>query len=116
MTASIGGRAPEKPKTKMKNKKQSPKSVIKELRKKVRILEASSSEGFREKRRADRYEQAYRDLKNNLGQYLAMFANDLGVDHERARKLQEAMFKEPAETCYSQVYSSNWVIADPFKL
>ena len=47
--------------------------------------------------RADKYEKAYRDLKNNLGQYLAMFANDYGVDPERAKRLQEEMFKEPAE-------------------
>lgn len=47
--------------------------------------------------RADKYEKAYRDLKNNLGQYLALLAGNYGVDPERAKKLQEEMFKEPVE-------------------
>lgn len=98
----------------MKNKKLTQRRLIAELRKRNLELETQSAREYHAIRRGEAYEAAYRDLKNNLGQYLAMFANDIGVDCERAQKLQEAMFKEPqiAAFGYKQNMNPSWIVSD----
>jgi hypothetical protein len=47
-------------------------------------------------RRADKFEKAYRALKDRLGQYLAIFAaGSAAYDKGRIQQLQEEMFCEP---------------------
>lgn len=92
-----------KKKTK-KSRKPSYKQLEADLRKRTTMLGDASTDATKASRRADKYEKAYRDLKNNLGQYLAMFANDYGVDPERAKKLQEAMFSEPDGDSFTNVH------------
>lgn len=62
------------------------------------------------RRDAKRYEKAYRDLKNNLAEYLAMFAAGTPyTSSARVIELQRAMFREPktadAEDSFSTVYT-----------
>lgn len=46
---------------------------------------------------AEKWERAYRNLKNLIGKYMAMMASDYGVDKERARNLEAQMFSEPGD-------------------
>ncbi len=49
------------------------------------------------KKEAADWENAYRGLKNAIGEYMAMMASDYGVDAMRAKELEKRMFSEPAD-------------------